>query len=61
MLSMAVELDNMTRTVQLLRKPDGTQQFPSRSCCDLKEQYSDKESGREAKLIIIKDRGYFLL
>ena len=45
MLSMVVEMDNMTRTALLLRKPDGSQRFPSRSCCDLIEQYPDKQSG----------------
>lgn len=42
---MIAQVDNMTRTVQLLRNPDGSQQFPSRSCCDLREQYPNKPSG----------------
>lgn len=45
MLSVVVELDNMTRTIDLLKKPDGTVHFPARSCCDLKEQHPDSESG----------------
>ena len=53
MVSVVVELHNMTRTVQLLRKPDGTRQFPSRSCCDLKEQYSDKESGMDMECALL--------
>lgn len=48
MLSVVVEVNNMTKTVQLMRKPDGSQQFPSRSCCDLKEQYPEKPSGEDA-------------
>jgi hypothetical protein len=45
MLSMVAEVDNMTRVVHLLRNPDGSEQFPSRSCCDLIEQHPEKESG----------------
>ena len=45
-------MDNMTRTVQLLKRPDGTRQFPSRSCCDLKEQYPSKESGEQMQSIL---------
>ena len=40
-------MDNITRTVELLKKPDGSQQFPSRSCCDLKEQYPEKVTGMQ--------------
>ena len=47
MLSMVIELDNMTRTVELLRRPDGSKQFPAQSCCDLKDQYPDKQSGEQ--------------
>ena len=42
---MVIHLDNMTRTVGLLKRPDGSKQFPARSCCDLKEQHSESESG----------------
>ena len=45
MLSVVIHLDNMTRTVGLLKRPDGSKQFPARSCCDLKEQYSKSQSG----------------
>jgi hypothetical protein len=45
MLSMVVQLDNMTRHAELLTMPNGTQSFPARSCCDLKEQYPDIPSG----------------
>ena len=53
MLSMVVTLDNLTNTIGLLRRPDGTQQYPTRSCCDLKEQYPDKKSG---KSLVIKSQ-----
>ena len=45
MLTMVIELDNMTRTVELLRSPDGSRRFPAISCCDLKEQHPDARSG----------------
>ncbi len=45
MLTMVIELDNMTRTVELLRSPDGSRQFPATSCCDLKEQHPNTKSG----------------
>ena len=45
MLSMIVQLDNMTRYAELLTMPNGTRSFPARSCCDLKEQYPDIPSG----------------
>ena len=48
MLSMVIQLDNMTQTVHLLKRPNGSRQFPARSCCDLKEQYPETESGRWA-------------
>lgn len=46
MLSMVIELDNMTRTIELLKKPNGTKQFPARSCCELQEEYFDIPSGK---------------
>jgi len=47
---MVIQLDNMSLTVNLLRKPNGSRQFPARSCCDLKEQYPETESGEWAGL-----------
>ena len=43
---MVIQLDNMTRHVELLTMPNGTHSFPARSCCDLKEQYPDIYSGK---------------
>lgn len=43
---MVIELDNMTKTVELLRSPDGSRQFPALSCCDLKDQHPDTPNGR---------------
>ena len=42
---MVMHLDNMTNHVELLTMPNGTQSFPARSCCDLREQYPDIPSG----------------
>lgn len=50
MLSMVLDMNNMTQVVQLLRRPDGSRQFPARSCCDLKEEYPDMDSGTLAIL-----------
>ena len=46
MLSLVVQLDNMTRSAELLTMPNGTRSFPARSCCDLKEQYPEMPSGK---------------
>lgn len=46
MLSLVVQLDNMTRSAELLTTPNGTHSFPARSCCDLKEQYPEMPSGK---------------
>ena len=42
---MIVQLDNMTREAELLTMPNGTQSYPARSCCDLREQYPEISSG----------------
>lgn len=44
---MVVQLDNMTQYAELLTMPNGTQSFPARSCCDLKEQYPEISSGKQ--------------
>ena len=45
MASLMVELDEMTRTIELIKKPDGSKKFPARSCCDLKNDYSETKTG----------------
>ena len=35
----------MTRTLELLKRPDGTKEFPSRSCCELKKQHPEAKNG----------------
>lgn len=32
-------------TLALHKKPNGTREYPAPSCCDLKENYPDVESG----------------
>ena len=41
-----VQLDNLTKTVQLVKKPNGHRQYPARSCCDLKHDYPHARTGR---------------
>ena len=45
MVSMVLQLSNMTRTLELLKRPDGTKEFPSRSCCELKKQHPETKNG----------------
>ena len=48
MASLMVELDEMTRTIELIKKPDGSKKFPARSCCDLKSDYSETKTGYQS-------------
>ena len=47
MLSMVIEMDNITRTIELVKRPNGTREFPARSCCELQEQYPGIPSGKK--------------
>ena len=46
MSSLMVQLDNITNTIQLVKKPNGHRQFPARSCCDLKHDYPNARTGQ---------------
>lgn len=45
MATLMLQLDNITRTLELVKKPDGRKSFPARSCCDLKREYPQTKTG----------------
>lgn len=40
-----IELDSLTRTIGLIKTPNGSREYPALSCCDLKHDYPDKKTG----------------
>ena len=47
---LAAFVQDLNNTITLHNKPNGTRDFPSPSCCNLKENYPEIESGMSSLL-----------
>ncbi len=45
MASLMLELDLISRTMDLIKSPNGSKEYPTLSCCHLKHDYPDKKTG----------------